>query len=81
MTALAIEFEQIVRSADLRTQRQDTDDGFSISVSTPNGVAEMIFHSDQIIGVIDSDFIHTWGVLPNFADIRASARKIVDMIG
>lgn len=82
MVALINEFEQLVRSSRLHTQRREGDDSTTITVEGDNGSAEVDFQDDgQIIGMIDGEVFHSWTALPNNADIRASAKKIRDIIG
>jgi hypothetical protein len=82
MVALANEFEQLVRSSNLTTERKEGDEGIFIHVRGRHGSAGVDFTEDgDIIAMVDAELIHSWRPLPNDADMRASAKKIRDLIG
>lgn len=74
-------FEHQVRSATTYTSRAEFENGVTIFVEGSGGTAEMEFFNDgKIIGLIQTDFIHTWSAFPNEAEMRSSAKKIKEMI-
>lgn len=81
MDALVNEFELLVRSARLHSERRTDGDSVTVHVRGKNGTAEVDFTDDDITGMIDGDVVHGWRVFPNPEDVRACAKKIWDIIG
>ena len=79
-TTLANEFEQFLRSFNLSTKREDSDSSITVFAYGKYGTAEVEFSTSDITAMIDADLIHSWSPLPNSSDMRASAKKVRDLI-
>jgi hypothetical protein len=82
MIALVDKFDHLMKSMNFQTKRTSDDDSITLTIFGGSGSAEVDFNKDsEICAVVDMEEIcHFWYIYPNDNDMKASARKIRDLI-